>query len=82
MSVLLIAIALSPQVSGGHNKYYMRYLSTRSSALGGGRLGADSAEAVADSSTPVATSGRQGDTAHSKAAFETWKSRQQDKLEK
>ena len=56
----------------------MRYLSTMSSALSDKRQGGE----AADYSTPVDTSGRQGDTAHSKAAFEAWKSRQQDKLEK
>lgn len=39
-------------------------------------------DVCAVSSTPLAGEGTHGDTVHSKAAFETWKSKQQERLEK
>ena len=71
-----ITIASLTCVSQGHNKYYMRYLS----AAGSLRRRQQQGEGLG--STPLATGSRQGDTAHSKAAFERWKLKQQDRLEK
>jgi hypothetical protein len=57
-----------------HNKYYMRYLSSLSKKQQHLQQGLGS--------TPLATGSRQGDTVHSKTAFERWKLNQQDRLEK
>ena len=80
MSNLIHPIIISLQSHS--SRYYMRYLSAVSLP---GSLGKRQQYhcGEGEGATPLAAvGGRQGDTVHSKAAFERWKERQQDKLEK
>ena len=70
-------ICIYPQNSRGYNKYYMRYLSTVSLSSNLHKKQQDSAY-----STPLAAEGRQGDTAHSKAAFDAWQSKMEERAER